>query len=661
MRIKSVRMKNIRSYIDENINFPQGSILLSGNVGSGKTTILLAIDFALFGTRRGELNSSELLRNGSNEGYVKLVIELDRREIVITRTLKRKKSISQEAGSIEIDGVCTDYTSTEISAKISEMIGYPEKNNSLVYRYSVYTPQEEMKSILIDKEKRIQIMRKIFGIDKYGIIKENVKIILSDLRSEKRIYDEHSKDIMEKTDELRTEENKKNYIIMQLKEKESFIEDVDNKINEIKDKINIIKKNIEKTNEININISKKTSELSQKKIILKKLESELVLHRSKILELQKRKDIYKNYVKPEPVKENINLLEKEKDSLFKNISILEKEIWNLKGTLSKGMCSHCGQNIHNALSFEMNLKTKEDEFKKNNIEIGEIKNNILKIKNQIDENNRYNLVEEKQNSIRREIENEIEYENKKTQERESIIIEIENIDNFISNLNRQIDSNIQNNYEIMEKDLQKLISKKIDLEKEKSSTNQQIENKDEIILRLKKEIQKKKEMKEKSVKISEYINWMGDQFSSLMSNIEKHVMILIQKEFDRMFKEYFSLFINDINVRLDESFTPVIDQNSYETDYENLSGGEKTSVALSYRLALNSVINSIIENIKTKDIIILDEPTDGFSSEQLDKLRDVLLVLKLSQIIIVSHEQKIDAFVENVIRVEKDNHVSRIF
>ena len=72
------------------------------------------------------------------------------------------------------------------------------------------------------------------------------------------------------------------------------------------------------------------------------------------------------------------------------------------------------------------------------------------------------------------------------------------------------------------------------------------------------------------------------------------------------------------------------------------------------------VINKMIDTIQTKDILILDEPTDGFSTDQLDKLRNVLNELKLNQIIIVSHEQKMDAYVDNIIRMHKDNHVSRI-
>ena len=64
--------------------------------------------------------------------------------------------------------------------------------------------------------------------------------------------------------------------------------------------------------------------------------------------------------------------------------------------------------------------------------------------------------------------------------------------------------------------------------------------------------------------------------------------------------------------------------------------------------------------IKTKDLIILDEPTDGFSTQQLDKLRDVLDQLGVKQTIIVSHESKIESFVEHVIRIGKSGHVSRV-
>jgi exonuclease SbcC len=118
------------------------------------------------------------------------------------------------------------------------------------------------------------------------------------------------------------------------------------------------------------------------------------------------------------------------------------------------------------------------------------------------------------------------------------------------------------------------------------------------------------------------------------------------------------LVSDHFNVYLRDDFTPVVELQDYEIEYSYLSGGERTAVALAYRLALNQVINSIMSNIKTRNLVILDEPTDGFSEQQLDKMREVLDQLKVEQLIIVSHEQKIEGFVENVIRLKKENGIS---
>ncbi|MEK6875045.1 MAG: SMC family ATPase, partial [Nanoarchaeota archaeon] len=107
-------------------------------------------------------------------------------------------------------------------------------------------------------------------------------------------------------------------------------------------------------------------------------------------------------------------------------------------------------------------------------------------------------------------------------------------------------------------------------------------------------------------------------------------------------------------------FTPVIMQQGYQTPMDFLSGGEKTSLALAYRLALNKVINDVISTIKTKNLLILDEPTDGFSTEQLDNVREVIDQLLLKQILIVSHEHKIESFVQNIIIISKQEGISSV-
>jgi exonuclease SbcC len=176
------------------------------------------------------------------------------------------------------------------------------------------------------------------------------------------------------------------------------------------------------------------------------------------------------------------------------------------------------------------------------------------------------------------------------------------------------------------------------------------------------EINKKLGLKSMLGKMSQYQNWLDEYFISLMNTMEKHVMLQVYAEFNDLFQQWFNALIEDetLNVRLDDEFTPYVEQNGYETSIDNLSGGEKTAVALAYRLALNKVINDIVGEMKTKDILMLDEPTDGFSSEQLDKIRVVLEDLGIKQVLIVSHESKIESFVDNVIRVNKDEHISEV-
>tara|TARA_Y100000034_G_scaffold129368_1_gene185673 strand:+ start:17 stop:1012 length:996 start_codon:yes stop_codon:yes gene_type:complete len=178
---------------------------------------------------------------------------------------------------------------------------------------------------------------------------------------------------------------------------------------------------------------------------------------------------------------------------------------------------------------------------------------------------------------------------------------------------------------------------------------------------LRERIKKSEEIVKKVNYLTEIENWLSGDFSKLISLIEKNIMIKLKSEFSKIFSEWFSMLVSDsFNVYVTDDFTPVIEQQDYELDYSYLSGGERTAIALAYRLALNQLINSVLSNIKTKDIVILDEPTDGFSDQQLDKMRDVLNELNVKQLIVVSHEQKIEGFVENVVKLKKEKGVSGV-
>ena len=96
------------------------------------------------------------------------------------------------------------------------------------------------------------------------------------------------------------------------------------------------------------------------------------------------------------------------------------------------------------------------------------------------------------------------------------------------------------------------------------------------------------------------------------------------------------------------------DNNNHGINFEKISLFGKL-----FENIIKTII-TVIKTIKSKDFIILDEPTDGFSSEQLDKIREVLEQLDMDQVIIVSHESKIESFVDHVIRISKTEHKSQI-
>ena len=208
MLLKSIKLDNVRSYTNQKIEFPMGSLLLSGDIGSGKSTILLGIEFALFGSKPSELPASSLLRHGKKEGSVELNFDVDGKDIIIKRILKRgKNGIKQETGYIITNGVKNELSPVEMKSHIFELLGYPKdlvsKGKDLIYRYTVYTPQEEMKRILMEeKDARLNTLRKVFNIDKYRRIKDNAAGFLRSLREKKREIEGFISDLDEKRKEL---------------------------------------------------------------------------------------------------------------------------------------------------------------------------------------------------------------------------------------------------------------------------------------------------------------------------------------------------------------------------------------------------------------------------------------------------------------------------
>jgi len=686
MQLKSLKLRNIRSYENQEIQFPLGHTLLAGDIGSGKSSILLAVEFALFGTRRKHLSASSLLRHGKKEGEVELKFEINQKEHIIKRKLKRgKEDIKQEAGYIITNGIKKEGTHVELKTEILNLLGYPQdlitKSRDLVYRYTVYTPQEQMKQIVLeDKDIRLDTLRKVFNIDKYKKIRENSQIFIKELKEKRKLYEGQIIDLEEKNKAKAEKQEEIKKYQQQLKELQPSLEKVKAELKESKQLIQNTEKSIKELNELK-------KELQFNDLTLTNKMEKRKNNNNEIETIEKEITIINKELEKKEIKDTEQLLkeieEKEKQLMLMSNTILEinkklsefetkkQHSTKTKEKISKiDQCPTCLQNVTE--EHKKQIHEKEDALIKEleeSIRLHKVQEKDAKKK--IEELNKHQELLRKEQAeikvllVKKDSINEKENKKQALQlQQERIKQEIGKINTKKIELNKDIHKlkdmeeiykRVKENFEKIQANERKLAIQTRELEVKTEEINKTIKN-------LEEEINKKLKLKESLNKISQYQNWLEENFINLMNTIEKHVMLQVYREFNDLFQQWFNILMEDetLNVRLDDEFTPIIEQNGYETAIENLSGGERTAVALAYRLALNKVINDIIGNIKTKDILMLDEPTDGFSTEQLDKIRIVLEQLNIKQIIIVSHESKIESFVDNVIRINKAEHVSNV-
>src|SRR3989344_5614799 len=675
MIFKKIRLKNIRSYKESEIIFPEGAVLLAGDVGSGKTTVLLAIEYALFGLQPGQRGIS-LLANGEEYGEVSLEIDLDGTKVVIDRGLKRNaKSINQDFAAITVNEVRFESSVTEVKAKILELLNYPVefvRKNNLVYKYTVYTPQEEMKHIIIeDAEVRLDVLRHVFGIDKYKRIQDNSQRIINWIREESKILQIESALLDVKKNDL--DSNLKLIKILESKiiEKDQEIKEIkisrelrqneaDSLVKLVTEKENF-KKEIEKSA---IMVNNKQEQISR---ILKDIKGTVKVQQ----EYPKISTILEQILKTKKTIELLNKQYLDLSSQNNSLDILkQQEVGKKNRVFQMSLCPTCLQNVpevhkHNIMSAsEANIKDIETNKSVFSLEIGRVETELKKQKESL------NLMEHERITL--EIQN-VKQENmgKYIQKKEELLKLKESLEKDELLINEHINSlkkhsleytKFENLLKVKKEEFSKLLELEQRKEIEFAEIRKEIELINRDIYRLQKEIYIGEQSKKKLIGMLNIENWLSNNFSNLIKFTEKNILIALRKEFTKIFNKWFSMLTTDsFEVYLDETFSPVIVHNEFELDYAFLSGGERTAVALAYRLALNQLINSILSKIKTQNIVILDEPTEGFSEQQLDKVRDVLQEMNLKQLLIVSHETKIEGFVDHVIRFRKVNGVSTIF
>ena len=691
MILESIKLKNIRSYHDQEIEFPKGITLFEGDIGSGKSSILMAVEFAFFGT--GSQKGDILLSKKENDGSVTLNFQVGGVNYEVKRGLKRtKNAINQDPKNchLKIGNEIQPFSPSELKKEVLKILKFNEPTaptaHSRIYRYAVFTPQEEMKQIITDSDKRLETIRRAFGVEDYKKAIINAGNVSSKINTKSKILQDRSRKIPELERDLievkQNEDEKSNLRIKledEKKEKENERDEIVKKREDLTEK-NSKKEKIEiKKNSKEDELQNKRSDIKDIESEIKDIESEIKDRKEEIQELKEKRSPTKITMDVLELKiKEMHKLEKEKNGLESTKSKYKQDISELKKLGTK--CLFCHQKITKEHSANL-IDEQKQAINKSDSKLDDINKKINKILKEIGINSTdtedpvSNLLELK-DELREYMDSvgkisdleELQKKDKsrlstKNKKKDNFEKEITDIENTITKFKKSIDAlpdykiqldHIRTEETDIHEELEGVISKL-------SGIVQDIKNDKSKEQEIKNEIKQYKKWYNEYKKLDEYYTWTKQFFIPTVDEIEKQILISIQQDFNENYRKWFKLLIDDSSKdsRVDENFTPILEQDGFEQDFYNLSGGEKTSISFAYRLTLNEMMRKNTESLKS-NLLILDEPTDGFSDTQLRKVKNVLKELNSEQIILVSHQKELGTYADNSFRISKSDGYSKV-
>lgn len=681
MLLKKLRLKNIRTYEDGEVEFPRGTILFEGGIGSGKSTLLLAVEYALFGL--GNEKGTTLLSLGKSSGEVELSFKTKGEDVRVHRSLSRvRKStlnqgtlvpggVKQEDCWIEYGGRRTSYSPKEMKEAVLKILNYNEpvdpKAKSVIFRYAVYTPQEEMKEILEQApDQRLQTIRKALRLEEYKNAKDNAHTLSKGLALRSKLLMDKTRKLPEIDREIETLGGEVPDLEDEIRSTGEEIFDAEVELKGHKASREELRARLEElTGE-----AKKEADLRSALLDAARRTSQLVssigLNREKVRSWRKKIDeINAGLKKPLMSSEEAERKLAEKNSKFSEYREALGRINHVHSSfatlIDKKVCPTCNQLV-DTNDFRTKLEEVRKELDALNLNKGIVEKEIrgLEAERQLartyeSANNEISALHDRVFDTEEQIakdEGELKTTEKQKGELERKAGEAAQAAADYKAVKVDFDRN-ERETDLLERKLE-------DFRAIKSSKEGEL---GKVKVRVEELNQRRREIegdRKKAEVLTEYSNWLDEYFSEVMDRIELSILTSANRELDDEFGRWFSFLVDDPtkSVRIDENFTPLVTQDAYEQEVTNLSGGERTALALAYRLALNKTVQRRAG--VDSGLLILDEPTDGFSKDQIGKIGDLLKELSLMQVIIVSHERELEGSVDYIFRVQKEDGKSKV-
>ena len=691
MKIEIVQLENIRSHIKSTVPFTRGFNCLVGGVGTGKSSVLYAVDFALFGEPLGR-SFEYLLREGADSGKVTIQFTQNGKTYRLTRGLKRRgKGIGQDFEELKLfedETVIASMKTDAIAEQFKAITGLDKD----LYREIVWVRQEYLKELL-DATPRVRQRRldELFGLSDYETAWSNIAVYQRDYETEKRIYEKDPDVVgLEKlgveynrvTEEFALLEIELQNAIAKLAGARKALEDADSKLKKLEEKRLFIEELRRKEVKVQANIAniEETSASLTQRIEGKKTIVDNLKQRQNSIDAQVSS--YKSKLEEVGVPANqptealrsrlaafddqISSLKAEHETTMRNVQTDQKR------TVSLAMESRC----------PLCLQPLNDEYKNGLLqriqeENTERQKTIKQLQSDIEELQRTKTVaneacsnlqtltarakdlktrmsEEDKNlsALATEFEAKRRLEADLLGQFEAIRVEIGRFELSDLEAAREQSKQAFRQYSLLESDLRTKENRKKDLLMRLDETKERIDH-----------AQEKLERMHQIVKTVEVLGAIRDAYRSIQPKLRSEFVKVLRNFVQQVLDSLVGGEAPLLNVIVDETYTPYIKSESdVDREVSNLSGGERTLLAFAYRLGLGQLIMQSRTG-HGLSMLLLDEPTESLGREDgsIDRLAEAISRFKaIEQIIAVTHSEAFSEKAEHVITLEKEAGISKV-
>ena len=624
-------------------------MIIVGENGVGKSSILEGITYALF--KKSTLNQNDLITIGkNNQSSLTMSVTLYFIENGNEYKIVRKNSISSSTSSLykKQNGkfIVLVKGNSEVNKELNSIINMDVD----LFLNAIYIRQGEIANLISKKpSERKKLIGKFLNIEDLEKTWEKMPKVINDFEKKREKLNgmfisksDTSLELKEKKIELK-QLNKSLLDCLEIKK------DKEKKLNEIIE----LKKSLEKekTNYIILNNSITNEKFNLQKIKNNKLN--LVNEFDLIIENEKEYNEVKDKIKDLDYDKYNDLIIDLKSEIksLKNINTsLEEtidEIYEIDN-----MCPICQSKIDDDKKEQL-----IDYYSKNiNDNLVNIENDMKKINDYNDKIHEYKRLNSRYIELKTLIKNKYTIKNK-IKNLESDILSAEK---EISSIEKQIN---ELNYDKSEYERISTEEKRLNVEindnlENIGITKGKISNTEENIKKLTEDLKNFEKIENEIENINDYIDllqeirflYSRDGIQNELRNISKNIIEEnTNKYFEKFNFDYSSLHIND-------DFEVSLHRDKNEVNMNMLSGGEKIAIAVALRLGITKTIAQ--GNI---DCIFLDEPTIHLDDVRIEELNNILNSMNIiPQMIIVTHNQKLENLADTLVRVEKNDGISKV-